>query len=139
MEKVARRLREQGAHARTVHLKLRYSDFTTLTRAHTLVNPTQLDQDLIAEVRALFQKNWKKGAPVRLLGAGVTGFEEGEGQLGLLDAGRKERARKALAAVDRLRDKFGESSVTLASGLSGHYDERIHENPVGLPGKKRGR
>src|SRR5881227_3007281 len=42
-EMVGRRLREADFHARTVQLKLRYKDFTTITRAHTLSNPTQLD------------------------------------------------------------------------------------------------
>jgi len=46
-EKVGRRLREHGLHARTVQLKLRYSDFTTITRAHSLPAPTQIDIDLV--------------------------------------------------------------------------------------------
>ena len=50
-EKVARRLREHGLHARTIQLKLRYSDFSTITRAHSLPAPTQLDIDLIEESR----------------------------------------------------------------------------------------
>lgn len=134
-EKVARRLREQGLHARTVHLKLRYSDFTTLTRAHTLDHATQLDHELVAESRGLFRKTWKRGEKVRLIGIGTSGMEETEGQLNLLNIERNERARRALTAVDRIRDKFGEKSVTLAAGLTGDTPERVHENPVGLPGK----
>ena len=37
--------------------------------------------------------------------------------------------------MDQLRDKFGENSVSLASGMQGRFRERVHENPVGLPGK----
>ena len=44
-EKVGRRLREHRLHARTIQLKLRYSDFSTITRAHTFASPTQLDMD----------------------------------------------------------------------------------------------
>lgn len=135
-EKVARRLREQGFHGRTVHLKLRYKDFTTLTRAHTLAEPTQLDQELISETRAMFHQTWKKGAAVRLLGVGVSGMEEGEGQLNLLEGDRKEKVRKALTAADKIRDKFGEKMVKLASGMQGDFGERVHENPVGLPGRE---
>jgi DNA polymerase-4 len=40
-----------------------------------------------------------------------------------------------MAAADRLRDKFGESSVGLAAGLRGSFRERTHENPAALPGK----
>lgn len=134
-EKVGRRLREHRFHARTIHLKLRYSDFSTYTRAHTLASPTQLDQDLIAESRGLFRKAWRKGEKVRLLGMGVSGLESGEGQLDLLEGERREKTRKALAAVDQLRDRFGEKSVKLAAGMQGDHAERVHENPVGLPGK----
>jgi DNA polymerase-4 len=134
-EKVARRLREHHFHARTVHLKLRYKDFTTLTRARTLEHATQLDHDLILALRELFHENWKRGAPVRLLGAGVTGFENGPGQLDLLNAEHHERAQRAMDAADRIRDRFGEKMVSLASGLKGDTPERVHENPVGLPGK----
>jgi DNA polymerase-4 len=134
-EKVARRLREHSLHARTVHLKLRYSDFTTLTRAHTLPRATQLDHELISASRALFRQAWRHGAPVRLIGIGASGLDLEEGQLALLDGERNERAHKALSAVDRIRDKFGESSVKLAGGMGGDHAERVHENPVGLPGK----
>ncbi len=134
-EKGARRLREHRFHARTVHLKLRYKDFTTLTRARTLEHATQLDHDLILALRELFHENWKRGAPVRLLGAGLTGFENGPGQLDLLNAEHHERAQRAMDAADRIRDRFGEKMVSLASGLKGDTPERVHENPVGLPGK----
>ena len=39
--------------------------------------------------------------------------------------------------ADRLRDKFGESSLKLATGMRGNFRERIHENPAGLPGKNK--
>jgi DNA polymerase-4 len=42
-----------------------------------------------------------------------------------------------LAAADRLRDKFGESSVKLAAGMKGSFRERVHENPASLPGKNK--
>src|SRR6202163_3664562 len=60
-EMVGRRLRESQFHARTIQLKLRYKDFTTLTRAHTLAATTQLDTEIFEQVRVLFRKNWKKG------------------------------------------------------------------------------
>ena len=67
-EMVGRRLREANLHARTIQLKLRYKDFTTITRAHTLPAPTQLDGEIFEQVRTLFRKNWKPGREVRLLG-----------------------------------------------------------------------
>ena len=65
----------------------------------------------------------------------ASGLESGEGQLNLLAEDKTDRWRKALTAVDRMRDKFGEDSVSLASGLKGRFRERVHENPAGLPGK----
>jgi hypothetical protein len=41
-------------------------------------------------------------------------------------------------AVDALRDRFGESAVSLASGMSARFRERTHENPAALPGKEPG-
>jgi DNA polymerase-4 len=135
-EMVARRLREHGLHARTIQLKLRYKDFTTITRAHSLVAPTQLDTEIFEQIRTLFRRNWKKGAEIRLLGVHVSSFEQtAPGQLDLLDDGRHQRWQQALAAADRLRDRFGESSVGLAGGMKGAFREKTHENPASLPGK----
>jgi len=135
-EMVARRLREHSFHARTIQLKLRYKDFTTITRAHSLPDPTQLDTEIFEQIRMLFRKNWKKGAEVRLLGVQVSTFEEKPpAQLDLLEGGRHQRWQQALAAADKLRDRFGESSVGLAGGMRGVFRERTHENPASLPGK----
>lgn len=136
---VGRRLREHGLYARTIQLKLRYKDFTTITRAHTLDRATQLDTELLAEIRALFRKNWKKGAEVRLLGVHAGSLVAGPGQLSLLGEATAERWSKALGAADRLRDKFGESAVSLGTAMRGSWRERAHENPAGLPGKRPSR
>jgi DNA polymerase-4 len=136
-EMVGRRLRENKLHARTVQLKLRYKDFTTITRAHSLEHATQIDTEIFEQARALFRKNWKPGQQVRLLGVHVSSFETTEPQLGLLTEDQHGRWEQALAAADRLRDKYGESAVSLASGMRGRFRERTHENPAGLPGKPK--
>jgi DNA polymerase-4 len=136
-EMVCRRLREAGLHARTVQLKLRYSDFTTLTRARTLPRATHLDRDVFEQARALFRKSWKPGAAVRLLGVQASSLENAEIQLDLLEGARNERWEKAMSAADRLRDKFGESAVSLASGMQGGFRERVHDNPAALRGKRK--
>jgi DNA polymerase-4 len=138
-EMVGRRLREGRLHARTIQLKLRYHDFTTITRARSLPAPTQLDNEIFEQARALFRKNWSKGTKVRLLGVHASSFEDESMQADLLDGARRQRWQQALSAADRLRDKFGESSVSLASGLKGGFRERTHENPAGLPGKGKER
>ena len=134
-EMVGRRLREGEYFARTIQLKLRYKDFSTLTRAHSLEQPTQIDHEIFEQIRRLFLQNWKKGAPVRLLGVQTSNFESGPAQMDLLEPARDARWQKVLAAADHLRDKFGESTIGLATGMKGSFRERTHENPVGLPGK----
>ena len=133
-EMVGRRLREQAAFARAIHLKFRYSDFTTFKRAKTLDSATQIDTEIFDVARTLFRKAWS-GAKIRLLGVYAGQLEDREGQLSLIDGERHDRWRKALGAADKLRDKYGEKAVSLATGLKGTFRERVHENPVGLPGK----
>ncbi len=134
-ERVARRLREHSLWTRTVQVKLRWSDFTTITRAHTLPRATQLDIDLIEAARLLFRANWKPGIAVRLLGVQASQFDKEEAGPSLLDDGRDQRWKQALGAADRLRDRFGEGAVSLGSGLKGRYRDRVQENPADLPGK----
>jgi DNA polymerase-4 len=136
-EMVARRLREHGLFTRTVQLKLRYKDFSTITRAHTLDHATQLDTELLGEARRLFSDNWKRGRPVRLLGVQASSLETHPGQMSLLEEPASDRWTRALAAADRLRDRFGEAAVSLGSAVKGTYQERTHENPAGLPGRGR--
>ena len=134
-EMVGRRLREHKLFARTVQLKLRYSDFSTITRAHSLDHGTQLDNEIFREIRALFRQNRKNEAKIRLLGVHASGLESDEGQLNLLGEENTKRWRNALQTVDQIRERFGEDSVSLAMGLKGRFRERVHENPAGLPGK----
>ena len=135
-EMVCRRLREQGLHARTLQLKLRYSDFRTLTRAHTLEQPSSVDSEVLATIRELFSTNWN-GEAVRLLGVHASHFDNESPQLELLGASPHEKWNQALSAADRLRERFGEDAVSLASGMKARFRERTHENPAGLPGKKK--
>ena len=135
-EMVCRRLREQNLHARTLQLKLRYSDFATITRAHTLEEPTAVDSEVFSAVRELFRSNWNKGA-VRLLGVHAAHFEEESEQLSLEGRTAHDKWNQALSAADRLREKFGENAVSLATGMKARFRERTHENPAALPGKKK--
>lgn len=136
-EMVGRRIREQELQARTLQLKLRYKDFTTITRARTLRAPTQLDNEIFQQIRELFHANWRKGAEVRLLGVQASSFAEEKTQRDFLQDNARGKWQQALSAADRLRDRFGESSVTLATGMKGGFRERTHENPAALPGKSK--
>ena len=123
-EMVAERMRAHSFYGRTVHLKLRYEDFSTFTRAKTLRAPTALDRVIADTARELFQRAWRKGERIRLLGVGVSGLEHVEGQLGLFDDGKRTRTT---AVVDKIRRRFGSDSVALARGLKEKFRERTHE------------
>ncbi len=128
-EMVARRLRDHRLFAHTLQMKLRYSDFTTFTRSRTLDHATQIDSEIAVAVRDLFHKAWNK-QPIRLLGVYGQSLEATEGQLNLLEAEQSERWRKALTAVDKMREKFGDRSVSLATAMKGRFARRVHEQDV---------
>jgi DNA polymerase-4 len=136
-EKVCRRLREQDFSARTIQLKLRYADFSTITRAQSLNAPTQVDSEVFSTIRKLFHDNWQKGRAVRLLGVHASNFDEQPEQMDLLEGDRRQRWARALSATDRLRDKYGESTIFLAKAMGGGFRERVHENPAEKPEKKK--
>jgi DNA polymerase IV len=133
-EMVGRRLREQEFSARTIQLKLRYSDFTTITRAQSLPSSTSMDTEIYSTARRLFHDNWEKGRAVRLLGVHASNFGE-PAQMELMEEEKRRRWARALSASDQLRDKYGESAVFLAKGMRGVFRERVHENPAERPAK----
>jgi DNA polymerase-4 len=135
-EMVTRRLRDHGLWSRTVQIKLRYSDFSTFTRARTLEHATQIDAEVARAARELFHKAWT-GKPIRLLGVYAQQLESSEGQTNLIDEPRTEGWRKTLHAVDKIREKYHQDGiVSLAAGMSAEFRQRVHENPENLPGKE---
>jgi DNA polymerase-4 len=119
-----------------VQLKLRYSDFSTITRSHTFPEPTQLDNVLLDSVQQLFRSNWSRRRTIRLLGVQVSSLEAEGPQAKLIDESEDQKWQQALGAADKLRDKYGDSVVSLASAVKTKLRERINENPADLPGKK---
>ncbi len=107
---VARSLRRKKLLARTVKLKLRLSDFTTLTRQTTLAAPTDDETVIIDAATALFDRLWRAGQPVRLVGVGVSNLQEGLVQLSLWDE-QDDRARRLQEAVDALQARFGPDAI----------------------------
>jgi len=112
-ERVARELRAEHYAGRTVTLKLRFADFSTITRAHT-GDPTQDGLIIFRAVDTLFSRV-RLAQAVRLVGVSVSGLGPPQsGQLSLLtpDTIRRERLARA---VDRLASRFGDAAVRPAS------------------------
>ena len=117
-QSVGRRLRRAGRNGTTIKLKIRWPDFTTLTRQITLEQPTDRDDEIYAAAERLFSQVWRQGQPVRLVGVGVSGLGSGIRQLSLWEAASDEAARLALekekrlaAALDKLRVLYGDGVV----------------------------
>jgi DNA polymerase-4 len=108
---VGARLRTGGWTARTVTLKLRYSDFTTITRQETLRSSTATDTTVRDAALALLDAAWS-GSAVRLLGVGVTGLADAP-QLDLFDRPAVDRIDHTL---DALRERFGRDAIRRGTG-----------------------
>lgn len=109
-EEVGTRLRQEKLAARTVQLKLRYSDFTTLTRRRTLEKPTQDEMMLYEVARHLLAAEKTKGKRIRLIGVGGSNLVPPETQDDLFDRTGEKRAR-LVKAVDELRSKLGSGAI----------------------------
>ncbi len=107
---VGRRLRQAEIAGTTVKIKLRWPDFTTLTRQVTLSQPTDQDEEIYARALDLLGEVRSKGKPVRLIGVGVSGLGPPLRQLELWGA-QAEKSRRLQDALDRLHEKYGEKSI----------------------------
>lgn len=107
---VARQLRKNDLAGKTVKLKLRWPDFTTLTRQTTLPQPTDMGEEIASSASALLKSVRRSGQAVRLIGVGVSGLGAPVRQLSLWDDGG-EKSRKLQDAVDLLQEKYGKDTI----------------------------
>ncbi|HRQ22251.1 MAG TPA: DNA polymerase IV [Anaerolineales bacterium] len=107
---VARQLRRSDLVGKTVKLKIRWSDFTTLTRQTTLPTSTDNEDEIFRTAVRLMKTVRAQNQAVRLIGVGVSGIGSPVRQLSLWDAG-SEKSRKLQEVVDHLQEKYGTSVV----------------------------
>ena len=117
-EQVGWELRKQKLKGHTVHLKVRYPDFTLVTRSQTLSLPTDLGIEIFRTVSKLIEKTDVGSRNARLLGVGISNLRRREdpAQKGLFDAHR-EKEEKSLEAIDKIWDKYGSQALKRASLL----------------------
>lgn len=115
------RMLDEGLSGKTVHLKIRYGDFRTVSIQETADRSVNDSVDLFERVRALFARKYEPGEPVRLLGVGLHNVTEGKGadQMYLFDSGNAEKKRKVEEAVHELARKRGKRLVTKARLIEG--------------------
>jgi len=121
VESVCSRLRAKHWKTRTVTLKLRYSDFKTITRAET-IRASNDDPVVFDTARELFGHGYTRKLPLRLLGVQLSHFvdeQDPEPELFPSD----DRRAHVLEAVEQIRGKFGEDSIHVGGVSSGHKQD----------------
>ena len=117
-EKVGYRLRNKNLKGKTIHLKLRYQGFETVTRNKTLRFSTSNTEVISDVVKELFKNNYQYTRRVRLLGVGISGFADDIGrQLSLFEQKQAE-STKLDELEDLIKARFGKSAIGRAEGLA---------------------
>jgi DNA polymerase-4 len=110
-ERVGSNLRQQEKLAKTITLKLRYADFTTITRSHTLPQATDTDHAIYDTGATLLRRAVAtERQPVRLIGIGVSNLIEPGRQLAMLDT-CDQRQEQLNRTIDRIRDRYGFAAI----------------------------
>jgi len=119
-DRTAARVRAAGMVGRTISIKVRFSDFTTITRSRTLRDPTDVSRDIYATALALFDALGLQRARLRLVGVRMEGLMDSDQApvQGLLDE-PEHGWRDADRAVDQASARFGAGAVRPASLVEG--------------------
>lgn len=119
-QEVMFRALDEGWKSRTPHLKLRWSDFTTVSAQTTLGRPVVSSTELTQVVKQLFHGKWVRGRPVRLVGVGLSHLESADGpEQGDLFEGEAEKQGKVEKALVALKRKHPEGSPVVRASLLG--------------------
>jgi len=113
-QRVSQRVRAAALAGRTVTLKIRYADFTTRTVQRTLDAPLDSERAIAAVARELLGTAWSEGIGVRLLGVGLSNFQESAEQLDLFAEERvaqDSRDAMLLDSLDAVRERFGDEAI----------------------------
>lgn len=114
-ERVGRRLRGHSMRGRTITVKLRHSDFTTLTRSATLPRPTDLDQVIYDQAVQILRRECRPGMRIRLVGVSISNLTPRlPSQLDLFDQ-REAKLSRLHRAVDEIQERYGDEALQQAS------------------------
>lgn len=117
IEKAGNELRKTQRKAKTVTLRLRYSDFKRVSKACTLDRATSLDEVIYRMAMDLLHEIWQRRVRIRLIGIHLSQFEPDTGQMELFPDLREERARNLYERVDQVRERFGFESVRAGKSI----------------------
>lgn len=117
IEKAGNELRKTQRKARTITLRLRYSDFKRVSKANTLDRATSLDEVIYRTAMDLLHEIWQRRVRIRLIGIHLSQFEPDTGQLELFPDLREEKSRSLYVQLDRVRERFGFESVRAGKSI----------------------
>ena len=115
VEEVGSRLRRENFHARCLTVKIRYSDFHTLTRSRSLPAPTCFDKEIFEVVSDLLRRNISGGKSVRLLGVSASALQTAGWQEPLLNRDKRKSMAELYKGIDEMRRKYGDAAVGAAT------------------------
>ncbi len=124
-EQVCWRLRQHELYGRTVHIKLRFADFSTITRSHTLAEATQQTKQVWRAVRELFDKAIQtESRPLRLVGVGVSGLSDErhrpQVQTDMFEQPVDTRQTQLDEVTDAIKSRFGSGGIRRGTGVKQH-------------------
>ncbi|HEY7166623.1 MAG TPA: DNA polymerase IV [Candidatus Binatia bacterium] len=115
IEEVGGRLRRRRYFARCLTVKIRYTNFQTITRSRTFPTPTNFDREIFAIASGLLRKNVAPGKAVRLLGVSASALQRSGWQEPLFEQEERKSWEKLYHAIDDLRAKYGETAIGSAT------------------------
>ena len=115
VEEVGGRLRREDFFARCLTVKIRYTNFQTISRSRTLPAPTCFDKEIFEVVSGLLRQNVGRGRAVRLLGVSASALQSSGWQEPLLDRERRRSFAELYKGIDKLRRKYGEDAIGAAT------------------------
>lgn len=122
-DSVTARIRSDGAKAYCVAVTIRSNDFKTKSHQRSLMNPTDISDEVYELSKELFDELWDGRTPLRLLGIALTNVtREDTMQFSLFQDEKKEKARKLDKAKDALNAKFGSATIVRGSSMQSKID-----------------
>ena len=121
-ERATARLRDRGLFAKTISIKVRFADFSTINRSKTLPLPIDSTHDVYEVVKGLYQALRIERARLRLVGVSLENLSEGAPHQMMLGE-REVGWRQAEGAIDQARARFGKGSVRPARLISASEDD----------------
>ena len=115
VEEVGGRLRREEFFARCLTVKIRYTNFQTITRSRTLSAPTCFDKTIFEAVGDLLRQNISRGRAVRLLGVSASALQTSGWQEPLFDRDKRKSFAELYKGIDKLRRKYGEDAIGAAT------------------------